>query len=143
MRSTLAITAVISVAVSFVTVIFGKFLMRMFTDDPAVIELGRGYLAVIGSFYILFSTMFVLNGIMRGAGDTLIPMFISLIALWVIRIPIATMLSSHHEIGIYGVYWSMPIGWFVGASLSFIYFLTGRWKKKTVVKYSASGERVE
>ncbi len=143
LRSTLAITAVISVAVSFITVLFGKYLMRMFTNDPMVIELGRGYLAVIGSFYILFSTMFVLNGIMRGAGDTLIPMFISLISLWLIRIPIATLLSSHPDIGIYGVYWSMPIGWFFGASLSFIYYLTGRWKKKAVVKYAADGKRVE
>jgi len=142
LRSTLAMTAVISLAVSFITVIFGKYLMRLFTNDPAVIELGKGYLAVIGSFYILFSTMFVLNGIMRGAGDTLIPMFISLFSLWIIRIPIATFLSANPAIGIYGVYWSMPIGWFTGAALSFIYFLTGRWKKKAVVKYSASGERI-
>ena len=143
LRSTLAMTAVISLAVSLVTVIFGKYLMQLFTNDLEVIELGKGYLAVIGSFYILFSTMFVLNGIMRGSGDTLIPMFISLISLWVIRIPIATILSAHAGIGIYGVYWSMPIGWFTGAVLSFIYYLTGRWKKKAVVKYSADGKRIE
>jgi putative MATE family efflux protein len=142
LRSTLAMTAVISLAVSMITVIFGKYLMRFFTNDPEVIELGKGYLAVIGSFYILFSTMFVMNGIMRGAGDTLIPMFISLFSLWVIRIPIATILSAHAGIGIYGVYWSMPIGWFTGAVLSFIYYLTGRWKKKAVVKYSADGKRI-
>ena len=142
LRSTLAMTAVISLAVSLITVIFGKYLMRFFTNDPEVIELGKGYLAVIGSFYILFSTMFVMNGIMRGAGDTLIPMFISLFSLWVIRIPIATILSAHAGIGIYGVYWSMPIGWFTGAVLSFIYYLTGRWKKKAVVKYSADGKRI-
>jgi putative MATE family efflux protein len=142
LRSTLAMTAVISLAVSMITVIFGKYLMRFFTNDPEVIELGKGYLAVIGSFYILFSTMFVMNGIMRGAGDTLIPMFISLFSLWVIRIPIATILSANAGIGIYGVYWSMPIGWFTGAVLSFIYYLTGRWKKKAVVKYSADGKRI-
>ena len=87
--------------------------------------------------------MFVLNGIMRGAGDTLIPMFISLFSLWVIRIPIATLLSGHADIGVYGVYWSVPIGWFTGMVLSFIYYLTGRWKKKAVVKYSAEGKRIE
>ena len=143
LRSTLAMTAVISLAVSFITVIFGRYLMQLFTNDQAVIELGKGYLAVIGSFYILFSTMFVFNGIMRGAGDTLIPMFISLFSLWVIRIPIATLLSAHHDIGVYGVYWSMPIGWFTGMVLSLIYYLTGRWKKKAVVKYSTEGKRIE
>ncbi|MCX6286442.1 MAG: MATE family efflux transporter [Bacteroidetes bacterium] len=142
LRSTLAMTAIVSLAVSFVTVLFGKYLMRLFTNDPVVIELGRGYLAVIGSFYILFSTMFVLNGVLRGAGDTLIPMFISLFSLWLIRIPVAYFLSAYPSIGIYGVYWSIPIGWFFGATLSFIYFLTGRWKKKAVVKFSADGKRI-
>ncbi|MFZ4571826.1 MAG: MATE family efflux transporter, partial [Bacteroidales bacterium] len=57
LRATLLMTALISLVVSFITVIFGKYLMMLFTNDPVVIELGRGYLMVIGSFYILFSTM--------------------------------------------------------------------------------------
>jgi len=143
LRATLAMTALISLVVSIITVILGKYLMMLFTNDPVVIELGREYLVVIGSFYILFSTMFILNGVLRGAGDTLIPMFISLFALWLIRIPVAYFLSSYPSIGIYGVYWSIPAGWFFGAALSFVYFLTGRWKKKAVVKFSAEGKRVE
>ncbi|MEI6883882.1 MAG: MATE family efflux transporter [Bacteroidota bacterium] len=143
LRATFVMTAMISLAVSFVTVIFGKFLMRLFTNDPMVIELGRGYLVVIGSFYVLFSTMFIFNGVLRGAGDTLIPMFITLFALWLIRIPVAYFLSSYPSIGIYGVYWSIPAGWFFGALLSFIYFLTGRWKKKAVVKYALDGKRID
>ncbi|MEI6889690.1 MAG: MATE family efflux transporter [Bacteroidota bacterium] len=143
LRATLLMTALISLVVSFITVIFGKYLMMLFTNDPVVIELGRGYLMVIGSFYILFSTMFIMNGVLRGAGDTLIPMFISLFALWIIRIPIAYFLSAYPAIGIYGVYWSIPAGWLFGAALSFIYYLTGRWKKKAIVKFSADGKRVE
>lgn len=141
LRSTLAMTAVISIAVSMITVIFGKYLMMLFSNDKEVIRLGGGYLAVIGSFYIFFSTMFVINGVLRGAGDTLIPMFISLFSLWLVRIPVAWMLSSSQ--GIYGVYWSMPIGWFSGVVFSYIYYLTGRWKTKAVVKYSSIGQRVK
>ena len=97
LRATFVMTAMISLAVSFVTVIFGKFLMGLFTNDPVVIELGRGYLVVIGSFYVLFSTMFIFNGVLRGAGDTLIPMFITLFALWLIRIDRkSTRLNSSH-----------------------------------------------
>jgi putative MATE family efflux protein len=143
LRATLAMTAVISLFVTLITVIFGKYIMMLFSKDAEVIELGSGYLLVIGSSYILFSTMFVMNGVLRGAGDTLVPMFITLFALWIIRIPVAYFLSSYPSIGIYGVYWSIPAGWLFGAGLSFIYFMTGRWKKKSVVKYSADGKRTD
>ena len=141
LRSTLAMTALISFAVSLITVFFGRYLMQLFTKDQLVIEYGKGYLVVIGSFYVLFSTMFTINGILRGAGDTLIPMFISLISLWLVRIPVAYFLSRHPGVGLYGIWWSIPIGWAAGVVLSFSYFLTGRWKLKAVVRYSAGGIR--
>ncbi|MCX6245486.1 MAG: MATE family efflux transporter [Bacteroidetes bacterium] len=134
-----AFTLVISVFILF----FARGLMHMFTNDPAVIELGRGYLVVIGIFYFLFSTMFVFNGVLRGAGDTMIPMFISLFSLWVVRIPISVLLSNIPSIGVHGVWWSIPIGWFTGLIFYYAYYLSGRWKRKAVVKYSEKGERVE
>ena len=69
---------------------------------------------------------------MRGAGATLIPMFITLFSLWIIRIPLAYILSS--KIGVTGIWWAIPIAWFLGAVLSYIYYLQGNWKKKVVVK---------
>jgi Na+-driven multidrug efflux pump len=79
--------------------------------------------------------MFVIGGVMRGAGDTLIPMFITLFALWVVRIPLAYFLAP--RIGVVGIWWAIPIGWAIGMSFSYIYYLTGRWKQKVVVKYDA------
>lgn len=134
-RSAFLMTNAISLSLSLIVVFFAKYIMYMFTNDPTVIELGRGYLLIIGSFYILFSTMFVINGLLRGAGDTLIPMFISLFALWVIRIPVAYLLSKNPDIGVHGIWWSIPIGWFVGVILSYFYYLSGRWRTKVVVKY--------
>jgi Na+-driven multidrug efflux pump len=58
-------------------------------------------------------------------------MFFSLISLWIIRIPGAWLLSK--EFGETGIWWAMPIGWFVGLTLAFIYYLTGNWKKKSVI----------
>lgn len=133
--ATILMTGAISVVISLVAVIFGRYLMKMFTDDPVVIELGYEYLIVIGSFYLLFSTMFTINGVLRGAGDTFVPMFISLFSLWVIRIPVAWILSRYPDIGITGVFWSIPIGWGSGVVLYYLYYLSGRWKTKSVVKY--------
>jgi Na+-driven multidrug efflux pump len=85
----------------------------------------------VTSFYLVFATMFTFSGVMRGAGDTLIPMFITLFALWLIRIPMAYFLSSH--IGEKGIWWAVPIGWTAGMIMSFLYYRTGRWKRKAVV----------
>jgi putative MATE family efflux protein len=137
LRATLIMTSIFSLFISLITVLFGKLLMRMFTDDPVVISLGGDYLRIIGSFYILFSVMFVLNGVLRGAGDTLIPMFISLFSLWLVRVPVAYYLSQQSILGVDGIWWSIPVGWFSGMVLYYFYYKTGRWKKKAVVKYSA------
>jgi putative MATE family efflux protein len=136
------LTSSITVVISVIIVFMGKYLMMMFTDDPVVIALGSSYLVVIGSFYVLFSSMFVITGVLRGAGDTLIPMFISLISLWVIRIPVAYLLSKNPAIGIHGVWWSIPIGWLAGLTANYLYYRSGRWKQKAVVKYNEEGVRI-
>jgi putative MATE family efflux protein len=140
--ATLYLSSTITLIISAIIVLFGRFLMMMFTSDAVVIDLGRNYLLVIGSSYILFSTMFVINGVLRGAGDTLIPMFISLFSLWVIRIPIAYLLSQKTGLGVYGIWWSIPIGWISGLILSYLYYLSGRWKKKAIVKYDIAGKKI-
>lgn len=140
--ATFIMTSVVTIIISALIVFFRGPLMRMFTNDPLVIEMGESYLIVIGAFYLVFSTMFVINGVLRGAGDTLIPMFISLFSLWLIRIPVAYFLSKNPEIGVHGIWWSIPVGWFAGLILYYGYYLSGSWKKKAVVKYDASGRRI-
>ncbi|MGE5424870.1 MAG: MATE family efflux transporter [Syntrophothermus sp.] len=132
----------VTLVISALIVIFRVPLMQLFTNDPIVIEMGASYLVVIGIFYILFSTMFVINGVLRGAGDTVIPMFISLFSLWLIRIPVAYFLSRDPSVGVHGIWWSIPVGWFAGLILYYGYYLSGRWKKKAVVKYDESGKRI-
>jgi MATE family, multidrug efflux pump len=129
--ATLKMSSVIAVVISATVLLFSNFIIDLFTNDPEVIRIGTEYLTIVGAFYIVFTAMFTIAGVMRGAGDTLIPMFISLIALWVIRIPAAWILSNKFEE--IGIWWAIPMGWFVGFSLSFIYYLTGNWKKKVII----------
>jgi putative MATE family efflux protein len=136
-RAGLIATVKMSGIVTIVTTVFIVFgahrLMSLFTNDNEVIRLGDQYLTIVSSFYILFTLMFIYNGVMRGSGDTLIPMFFSLLSLWIIRIPMAWFLSQ--KIGATGIWWAIPSGWMIGLALSFSYYKSGRWKKKTVVKY--------
>lgn len=133
--STLAMAFGLVSGVTVILIVFKRQLMGLFTDNPEVIAIGAEYLVIVSSFYLIFATMLIFGGVMRGAGDTLIPMFFSLISLWIIRIPVAWFLSQH--IGLTGVWWASPVGWFVGMLASILYYLTGRWKRKVVVKYDA------
>jgi Na+-driven multidrug efflux pump len=76
-------------------------------------------------------------------------MFLTLFSLWIIRIPAAVFLSRETVyflgltfrgagLGEAGIWWSIPAGWTVGMILSFIYYKTGRWKRKGVVKAEVS-----
>ncbi|MCF8222014.1 MAG: MATE family efflux transporter [Bacteroidales bacterium] len=130
--STIFLTTIVTIATTALIVSFGDVFMRAFTDDPAVIDIGSEYLTIVSLFYIVFAFMFTFNGVMRGAGDTFIPMIISLISLWLIRIPFAVFLSD--RFGETGIWWSFPMSWASGLIMSWIYYMTGRWKKKVIVK---------
>jgi len=132
LRATLFMAWGISLVVMLCVIFFGDFIMQAFTQDKDVISHGTNYLLIVSSFYMIFSTMFIMHGVLRGAGDTLIPMFITLFSLWVIRIPFAVVLSKHF--GVNGIWWAIPIGWSMGLAGSLIYYYTGRWKSKGVVK---------
>src|SRR5512133_2895607 len=129
--STLKMSGIVTVATSLFIILAGHLLMSLFTKDIEVIRVGDQYLTIVCSFYLLFTLMFIYNGVLRGAGDTLIPMFFSLLSLWIIRIAVAWFLSE--RIGTTGIWWSIPAGWAVGLMLSYFYYKTGRWKKMAVV----------
>jgi putative MATE family efflux protein len=131
-KATLMMSGALALLTSLLVIVFRQQLMHLFTDDSAVIAIGAEYLVIVSSFYVFFSAMFVIGGVMRGAGDTLIPMFITLFSLWVIRIPAAWILSRYF--GVDGIWWSIPVAWFIGMSLSYLYYLKGNWKTKVVVK---------
>lgn len=131
MLFTLLMSSAFSITIMAILLIWGKDLMNLFTSDTEVVRIGYEYLSIVSLFYIVFSIMFTLNGVLRGAGDTLIPMFITLLALWGVRIPAAYLLSR--KFGEIGIWWAVPMGMVVGVVLTFIYYKTGRYKKKIIV----------
>lgn len=133
LTATLWMTSSFSFLVTIVAWLYGKTLMGFFTDDIEVINIGYDYLVIVSSFYVVFGAMFVMHGTLRGAGDTLIPMFITLFSLWVLRVPFSYFLSQH--LGETGIWWGIPIAWVFGFIASYIYYKTGRWKAKAVVKH--------
>lgn len=108
-------------------------LLRMFIKDPVVISMGVHYLRIVGAAYVVLAIMFVSNGVINGAGHTFITTLITLIALWGVRVPLATYMSrSMHSLN--GIWYAMVLGFTAGMILSLIYYFSGRWKRPVARK---------
>jgi Na+-driven multidrug efflux pump len=130
--SAMTIGVALAAVLTAVMTLFGPPLVSLFNTDAEVVRTGAEYLTIVSAFYVVFASMFITGGVLRGAGDTMVQMLITLAALWVIRIPAAALLSSF--MGTRGIWWSIPAGWVVGFGASFLYYLGGRWKRKVIAR---------
>ena len=131
LKVTLLWSSIISIIIGITIILFRKELISLFNPGaPNVVKIGSSYLLIVGSFYLAASLMVVYGGSVRGAGDTFIPMIISILCLWLIRLPIAEILSK--RIGSNGIWWSISCAWTIGFLLTALYYMSGRWKSKVV-----------
>ena len=136
------VAAGLAVAVVLVACIllFGENLMRMFTYTEEVVRLGVHMLHILAVGYIAMSVTQSLSGVMRGAGDTVTPMWISFITTFVIRMPLAYAIAyfTRSETLPNGtpdsIFISLLISWVMGAVLTAVLYRRGRWKQRSVVR---------
>lgn len=126
----------ISAVLTAIILLFGKHLMAIFTDTEELIDLSNRMMRIIAVGYVLMEVTQCLSGIMRGAGDTVTPMWISIISSVALRIPLAyglVWLSRTPELpqgNCAMMYVSMLISWSIGALLTFLVYRHGAWKEK-------------
>ena len=136
LRDTLWMSSGCVLVLNVALILFGRSVLRIFTDDPAVLDVGYECLVVMNATYLIFNLMFVINGMLRGAGATVFTMCITFVSLWLFRVPAAVFLSR--IFGETGIWWAMPVGWAAGLIGSVLYFYSGRWKNKGVRPGNAS-----
>ena len=130
--ASLILSSILTLFITLIYVLFPRQIVQAFTSDPEVLEVGVEYIKIVAPYYIIFSVMMVVSGTLRGSGATLIPMFITLIALWGIRIPASYFMAETW--GRIGIWWGIPIGWSFGLGLAIIYYWSGKWKTKKVLE---------
>ena len=138
-RFSMLINVVFSLAVVTSIFFFGDMMMLAFTNDPAVIDIGKEYLLIVGAFFIVHGMLNIFNGTLRGAGDTVFPMAVGIVCLWLIRIPLAYWLSS--ILGRSGIWWAISFSITIGTIITYIYYKTGRWKSKNITNKTSTPER--
>ena len=110
-------------AVSCVVYAFAAPLMRIFidADETAVIAEGVRYLHIEGAFYLGIGWLFLLYGLYRAVGRPGMSVVLTVISLGT-RVVLAYALSALPAIGVVGIWWSVPIGWFLADAAGLGYY---------------------
>ena len=104
------------------------WLVGLFTNTPETIACGARFVQCVLPGYFLLSITFSLNSIMRGAGESFVPMVVAVIGQIFVRVPAVYLLA--HFFGPDNMYFGFAVGWLVGAVLAVLYFSSGRWKRR-------------
>ena len=137
-RAGLKLAVICACILTLCILLFGENLMRMFTSTDEVVRLGMRMLRVIAVGYIAMAVTQTLSGVMRGAGDTLTPMWISLITTVVLRVPVAYIWAflTRSEALPHGssdaIFFSLLISWVMGALITTYFFRRGKWRQKAI-----------
>lgn len=133
-----AIAMGVSTVITLPILIFGKYLMGIFTETAELVDLSMRMMRILAVGYIAMAVTQSLSGVMRGAGDTMTPMWISLTTTIVIRVPLAygiSYLTRTAELP-YGrkecIFISLLVSWLMGAILTTIFYRKGKWKEKAI-----------
>ncbi len=137
-RGTLVAMAT-SAVITVIILIFGKYLMMLFTNTDELVEQSYHMMMIMGVGYIAMEVTQCLQGVMRGAGDTIAPMWMSLFTTVAVRVPLAYLMtwmtrSPEEPHGhFYMMFVSLLLTWLIGAALTLIVYRTGRWKNKALI----------
>lgn len=111
----------ISAPIVFTYLVFGRALVHVFIHAPSVQALDTGimFLRIVAPFYFLISVKLIADGVLRGAGR-MVPFMIGTFSDLILRVVLAFIFSK--MFGSVGIWCAWPVGWFIGAVLSFAFY---------------------
>jgi putative MATE family efflux protein len=128
----LALSEAIMGIAAILMFVFASGTIHIFSSDPGLDSIASTYLKIACAGYAVAAFNLVLQQCIAGAGDTVPPMIIGIISIWVLQIPLAVVLSRWEMVGLFGVRWAIAIGSVFGAIAYVIYFRRGHWKTKRI-----------
>ena len=128
-RAAFLASVVFSLVISLAVFLLAEPLMSLFIDaeETAVISEGVRYLRAEGSFYALIGILFLLYGLYRAIGRPGMSVILTVVSLGT-RVGLAYALSAVPSFGVQGIWWSIPIGWFLADALGIGYYFMRRKK---------------
>ena len=126
-KSGIIIGLIISSIMSIFSITNPYLLIRMFTKDIHVFEYAKSYIYTIMPIFVFYSIMFVCNGVINGAGKTIVIMIFTTSTTLILRTILAYSLSPKFEL--MGIWFSMGICYIINTLFSMYYLKSNRWQK--------------
>jgi len=120
------------VALTLLFIIFAKPLLSAFTNDPAVVDLGKFYFYYHFSFFCFLGLRVAMIFAFYGAGDSRSVFITTIISLFVLRVPLA-YLFSYTSLGASGMWLGMGLSHFITAIIMIFIFRSKKWMEKAIV----------
>lgn len=138
-KSGTKIAVAVSTTITILILAFGRPLMGVFTDTKELVDLSMHMMKILAVGYIAMAVTQSLSGVMRGAGDTMTPMWISLITTVILRVPVAYGIAYLTRSDLYptgrpeSTFISLLVSWTLGAVITTIFYKKGKWRQKGLV----------
>jgi putative MATE family efflux protein len=119
-------------AIGIFFILFSVPVVRLFTNDPAVIPLAASCLRILSYGNIAFAYGMVMLQAFNGAGDTLTPTIVNLCGFWFLEIPLAYFLAIPAHMQSNGAFYSIVLSEAAIAAAGILLFRRGRWKRQQI-----------
>ena len=113
-------------------VFFAEPVIRLFTNDPAVVPLAVSCLRIISYGNIGYAYGMVMLQAFNGAGDTVTPTIVNFFGFWLLEIPLAYALAVPFHLRANGAYFAIVIAETAIAGAGILLFWHGRWKRQQI-----------
>jgi len=130
------IATMTSAVITVILLFFSPVLFGFFTKTPELIDLSTRMIRIMAVGYICVSLTQVLGGVMRGCGETVAPMWVSIIQTIALRVPVAYLIAylTRSEAYPHGdpiaLFGSLMFSWTVGMIISIVVFKKGKWRER-------------
>ena len=127
-----SLAEVFVVVCSVAILLYSENIIGIFNTEPDLVKITSTFLKIAITGYLVLGFNAVLQQCISGAGDTLPPMLISLVMIWLVQLPLAFFLPQVTNLAVYGIRWAIVTSTVVGAVAYITYFRLGRWKRKKI-----------
>ena len=135
-RTAVMLSIVVTGILIGLVVIFCAPLIKIFNDDPGVVEYGVMFIRLISPFYLIICINHIYAGALRGAGDAKAPMFIMLFSFVLFRqlyLAIGTQfINTEWFVGL-----GYPAGWAMCSTLQLLYYYKSKWRDRCRANWAA------
>lgn len=122
-RQALLISCLFSLTVSLLIFLFAEPLMLIFVKpyETEILRIGAQYLRIEGAFYALIGILFLLYGYYRSVRMPGMSVILTVLSLGT-RVALSYALAAMPAVGVTGIWWSIPIGWFIADLVGIVYY---------------------